>query len=29
MDINYRMGLNIGINFIGWSIMNIDTNRIE
>ena len=29
MNINYRMGLNIGINFIGWAIMNIDTKKIE
>lgn len=29
MQINYKIGLNIGINFVGWSVINIDNNKVE
>lgn len=28
-EINYRLGLDIGITSVGWSVINIDKNRIE
>ena len=28
-DINYALGLDIGITSVGWSVINLDINRIE
>ncbi|WP_242862364.1 type II CRISPR RNA-guided endonuclease Cas9 [Clostridium massiliamazoniense] len=28
-DINYRLGLDIGITSVGWSVINLDKDRIE
>lgn len=28
-DINYRLGLDIGITSVGWSVINLDKQRIE
>ncbi len=28
-DINYSLGLDIGITSVGWSVINLDKNRIE
>lgn len=28
-DINYRLGLDIGITSVGWSVINLDKKRIE
>lgn len=28
-DINYALGLDIGITSVGWSVINLDLNRIE
>lgn len=29
MELNYRLGLDIGITSVGWSVINLDKNRIE
>ena len=28
-EINYALGLDIGITSVGWSVINLDINRIE
>ena len=28
-DINYRLGLDIGITSVGWSVVNLEKQRIE